>query len=170
MGKSGLLFWGLLLAAPAFSANGDASGLLTFTLEETRTDVARMLGRPAATFDQGGYVVWHYYLIPGETHDPSHIVCFRQSDGRIVSVTRNAHDEENVEALFPAGSWTARSWPDEEKPQYGARTRRIGKDRILVAMGSRKAGEPTRQLILIRESAIPFFFPWLKSDHSAASR
>lgn len=155
--------WGLLLAAPFFAASSDAAKLLSFTLDETQADVARVLGRPAATFEQGAYFVWQYFLIPGDTHDPSHILCFRRSDGKLVSVTRNSHEEQDVEALFPAGSWTVHLWPDKDKPQYGARSRRLGKDRVLVAMGSRKPGDPTRQLVLIRESAVPNFLPWLAS-------
>ena len=164
------LLWALLLAAPfSFAQNvpdprTPAAHLLTFTLDESREAVARKMGPPPVVADYGpGYQTWQYRIDVEDHHDFSHLFCFRRSDGRLVSITRNGHDAI-VDDLFPPAQTAVHHWPDSAKPQYSVLLRRLPGDRLLLAMGARQAGEPVAQLMLIHRSAVKAFLPWLDSQ------
>lgn len=168
MNWNSILIGALLIAAPCCAQSVDprttASYLLKFTLQEDPAEVRAKLGAPAQVADFGPrYFSWLYQIGIADHHDFSHTLCFSREDGKLISVTRTV-EEEIVEDLLPAAETTVHQWPSADKPQYGLRLRRLPGDRLLLAMGSTKPGQTTSQLILIRRSAIPFFFPWLASQ------
>jgi hypothetical protein len=48
--------------------------------------------------------------------------------------------------------------------------RRLSGGRVLIAMGSTKAGQLTGQVVLIRESELALFHPWLKLDSNLSAK
>jgi hypothetical protein len=168
MNWNSLLIGALLIAAPCCAQSIDprttASYLLKFSLQENQAEVRARLGQPAQVADFGpNYFSWLYQIGIADHHDYSHTLCFSREDGKLLSVTRTL-EEEIVDDLFPAAETSVHHWPSAEKPQYGLRLRRLSGDRLLLAMGSTRPGQTTSQLILIRRSALPFFFPWLASQ------
>jgi hypothetical protein len=120
------------------------------------------LGAPAHTGAFGpGYFSWFYQIGVEDLHDFSHTLCFRESDNKLISITRAFDPEATVDHLFPRDSTEVRAWPNREHPQLHARVRRLNGDRVLIAIGS-KPGQVCGQLILIRASALRLFFPWLE--------
>ena len=134
-----------------------------FTLRETPDQLIALLGRPDSVDDSlPAYFSWLFKAGAHDEGDYGYILCFRRSDGKLVSITRNFDPEPNVDHLFPSGSFTVQHWPSAEKPQFSARLRVLPGDRLLLAMGSGETGKPCGQLILIDRSVASFFFSWLE--------
>lgn len=161
-----MLLGALLSAAPVFSqamADPHIKGgqFVWFTLSESRAELTTALGRPAVVADFGhDFVSWQYQLGNIDHHDFSHQVVMRR-DGAIVSITRNYEPERNVDALFPENETTTHEYAVDGKPQFSVRVRRLSGGRLLLAMGVSKPGQKTYQLMLIRESEVRYFHPWL---------
>jgi len=170
-----LLPWALLLAAPVFSQLPPAAdpvvkegAIQWFTLAETRSEVAKQLGPPSLAAEFGkDFLSWQYRIGNVDHEEFSHQVVFRRSDGKLVSITRNYEEERNVDALFPDAETTVHSYPDEKKPEFRLRLRRLSGGRVLMAMGSAQKGKLTGQLVLMRESELPVFYPWLAQQLAA---
>jgi hypothetical protein len=156
-----VLMGALLLAAPAFSQQDE---LLTFQLKETREQVAQRMGRPALVAPFGEFESWQYQIGVEDNHEFSHIFLFRVSTGELLSVTRNWEHERSIEELLPLTESKAYYYPDSKNPVYGVRVRRLSEHRVLMAMGAAENGQPTGQVVLIRESELHHFHPWLKLD------
>jgi hypothetical protein len=136
--------------------------LLGFDMNETPSDVVSRLGRPDSVDDSlPNYISWLFKLGAQDEHDYGFILCFRRSDQKLVSVTRNFEPEAVVDHLFPEGSFVVRHWPSDENPQFSIRVRALSGERLLDAMGSAEEGKPCGQLILIHRTVVPIFFPWL---------
>jgi hypothetical protein len=148
----------LLLAAPLFSTTVEPE-LLAFQLNETRTQVTQRLGPPTAIAPAGEFESWQYQIGMEDNHEFSHYLLFRIATGELISITRNYEHGADAEALFPPAETQAHFLPDD--PTYGARVRRLPGARVLIAMGSTKPGQPVDQLLLIRESELKFFAPWV---------
>ncbi|MFN0103198.1 MAG: hypothetical protein ACKV2U_14050 [Bryobacteraceae bacterium] len=154
----------LLLAAPCLLSQSalQITEILRFTLEETPEQILRGLGQPVQINDgDAAFRTWYFQTDVLDKHDHSHILLFRQSDKRLLSVTRNYHFPVNVAALFPAAKSTIHHWPDAQHPQLSVQVREYDGDRVLIAMGVAKPGQPTTQLIVMRRTALKIFFPWL---------
>ena len=151
-----LLFW------VQSNTSKPGADLLGFDFNETSADIISRLGPPDGVDDSlPNYRSWFFKRGAQDEHDFGYILCFRRSDNRLVSVTRNFEPEMVVDHLFPKGSFTVRHWPSDERPQFGVRVRVLPGERLLFAMGCDKEGMPCGQLILIRREAAPIFFPWL---------
>lgn len=153
-----------LCAAPLLFAQSGTSGadILTFALDETPEQVTRLLGKPVQVADAGpAYFSWSYQKDVSDLHEHSHLLMFRKSDNRLVSVTRNFHAPTSVDALFPKNSSKTYSWPNEKEPQWQVRVWHLSGQRIGIAMGVAQSGDTTTQVLLIRRSALPAFLPWL---------
>jgi hypothetical protein len=132
-------------------------------------EVTRLIGAPAAIADFGDdFRSWQYRLGGVDTHDYSHYLVFRRSTGRLVSVTRSYEPEQAVDAMFPAAETMVVLAPGADQARYGARVRRLKDNRLLIAMGSIQAGQPTGQLILVHAGELRNFFPWI-ADHAGAA-
>jgi len=135
--------------------------LLDFTLEETPKEVAARLGAPAHSGAFGpGYFSWFYQIGTQDLHDFSHTLCFRASDRKLVSITRDFAPEISVDHLFPPAETRVHYWPDRQHGKFRARVRILSGGRVLLAMGS-EAGQTCGQVILIRSGALRIFFPWI---------
>jgi hypothetical protein len=154
-----VLLGALLLAAPVFSQQDE---ILTFQLTETRAEAQKKLGRPALVVPQGDFESWQYQIGVEDNHEFSHVLLFRISTGELLSFTRNWEQERTVDELFPEAESKVYYYPDTVHPEYGVRVRRLSGGRVLMAMGSPKSGQPTGQVMLIRESELKIFQPWLK--------
>ncbi len=156
-----VLMGALLFAAPAFSLDDD---LLAFQLKETREQVTVRMGRPQLIAPFGEFESWQYQIGVEDNHEFSHVFLFRAGTGELLSVTRNWEHERSIEDLLPLPQSTVYYFPDAKNPVYGVRVRRLSNHRVLMAMGSVRPGEPTGQVVLIRESELQHFHPWLKLD------
>jgi hypothetical protein len=155
---------GLLLVLSLFQSTSVKPGteLLGFTLNQTPLDVVAQLGPPDGVDDSlPNYVSWLFRGEIRDERDYSYIVCFRRSDNRLVSITRNFERDEIVDHLFPGGESAVRNWPSDDKPQFSVRIRALSGGRLLIAMGSGQPRKPCGQLVLIDREMVPFFFPWL---------
>jgi hypothetical protein len=152
-----VLLGALLFAAPVFSQDQD---ILAFQLSERSGQVLQRLGQPALIVPFGEFESWQYQIGVEDNHEFSHILLFR--DGELLSLTRNWEQERTVDELFPPEASKVYYYPDAKNPEYGVRVRRLSGGRVLMAMGSSEPGQPTGQVVLIRESELPHFHPWLK--------
>ncbi len=136
-----------------------------FLLTETKDQVKRALGPPKAVAAFGqDFLSWQYQIGNADQEEFSHQVVFRESTREIVSITRNYEPERNVDTLFPPAETTVHHYPDAEKPQFGLRLRHLTGGRVLMAMGTSKPGQVTGQLVLMRESELRFFYPWISEQ------
>lgn len=137
--------------------------LFWFTLDETPQQLIEKLGQPAQVMEMGAdLLIWQFQIDVVDKHEFSHVVCIRKKDSKVVSVARNYEVPENVEGLFPPNLTEVHRWFQDGKPGFGVRLRRLGNGRLLLAMGSEKPGQPTSQILLIRESELKIFMPWLE--------
>lgn len=161
-----LLLGALLTAAPL-----QITEILRFTLEETPAQIARGMGQPVQVNDTGpNFNTWYYQTGVLDNHEFSHVLLFRRADSKLISVTRNYHLPVDVAPLFPAAKSSIHHWPNAAAPQLSVQVREYEGDRVLIAMGVPKPGAPTTQLVVIRRSALPIFFPWLKLDGASGAR
>jgi len=157
-----LLFSEIPSAADPQLKNGELSW---FLLTETKDQIARALGLPktVAGFGQD-FLSWQYQIGEVDHEEFSHQVVFRESTRAIVSITRNYEPERNVDALFSPMETSVHHYPDAEKPQFSLRLRRLPGGRVLMAMGTSRPGQLTGQLVLMRESELRFFYPWVSQQ------
>ncbi len=177
-----LVLMGALLTAapPALLSGADATprlpaladpqvkteGVVWLTLDETMEEVARALGRPALVAESGGGLVsWQFQLGEIDHHDFSHVLVFRGSDRKLLSVTRNYEPERNVEALFPVAEM--RSYAVPGATGYRMRVRKLPGGRLLMALSLAQAGAPVGQLVLMKETEVGRFYPWLAQELAA---
>ncbi len=156
-----VLLGALLLAAPVFSQQDD---ILGFELNESRAQAREKLGAPVLVIPAGDFESWQYQIGVEDNHEFSHILLFRVSTGELLSATRNWEHERSVDEMFPAAETKTYYYPDAQHPEYGVRVRRLSGGRVLMAMGSATVGQPTGQVVLIREAELAIFHPWLKLD------
>jgi hypothetical protein len=164
-----ILIGGLLGAVPLFSQVADVKWLVNV---ESPADAVKALGQPTLTQDFGAdFRSWQYRIGENVDHDDfSHQVVYHRKDGRLVSVTCSFEEDRNVDTLFPAEQTSSHLFPDAAKPQFSLRLRRLPGGRVLMAMGVSKAGQPVRQLVVMAESELKFFYPWLEEQLRAESR
>ena len=106
------------------------------------------------------------YSTPLNYHDFSHVLVFRKSTSKLVSVTRLYEEEQTVDEFFPPRETTVHQYPgdgtpDAAKAAFSLRLRRLSGGRLLIAMGSPKPGVPTGQLVLMDENELTTAYPWL---------
>jgi len=155
----------LCAALPLFAQTTSITELLKFSLNENPAQIGALLGNPVAVDEESpSYRSWQYQIDNADTHNFSHVLCIRKSDGQLISVTRNNDEPCHIDELFPPAESATYHWPPAGPAQFHVRTRRLSGDRVLVAMGVSAPGEPTTQLLLIRRSAMPLFLPWLADE------
>lgn len=154
--------WAGLLAGQTLLPVGE---LMRYTLDESTEQLTRGMGAPVQIGDASpGYLTWYYKTDVLDQHDFSHLLMFRREDGKLVSVTRNFHFAVNVDALLPVKSTQTYYWPSETDRQWPVRVRRMGNDRLVIAMGVANPGETTTQALIIRRSVLRLFLPWLEDQ------
>jgi hypothetical protein len=131
-----------------------------FNLTESRDQVWTNFGPPKSVEPFGDFESWQYQIDSQDNHDFSHLLVFRKSTGELVSVTRNYEPEKLVDDLFAEGAVVVHAFPDD--PHFKVRVRKLSGGRVLLAMGSSGPGKPVEQIILIRESELANFQPWIK--------
>ena len=131
-----------------------------FQLTEDRDKVGKLLGKPVLVSETGTAFYSWQYQIDSTDEDYSHYAVFRKADGKLISVTRQYAQERDVDAFFPASKTTVASFPDTTKPTFKMRVRRLSEGRLLMAAGTGKTG----QLVLIRESELRNFYPWIQAQ------
>lgn len=169
MSASVRFFGALLLAAPLFSqtpAAADPSlrdGVVQwFQLNESWDQVGSKIGQPKLVADFGvDFKSWQYQIGAVDEHEFSHQLVFRKSTRQLISITRNYEPQENVDRFFSERDTTVHHFPDAKEPQFSIRLRRLSNGRVLMAMGISKPGQPTGQLVLMLESELRNFYPWL---------
>lgn len=169
MSRTKLLFGALILSAPlvwcerAVSADPriEKGGLRWFSLTESPAQVEAALGQPALAASTGSdHLAWQFRLDGTDHHEFSHVLVFRKSTAKLVSVTRLYEEERTVDEFFPPTETTVHQYPGTTA-SFGLRLRRLPDGRVLLAMGSLKPGIPTGQLVLVREDELPALYPWL---------
>ena len=138
------------------------NGLVWFRLDETQGEIARLMGPPLMAAEYGAdYVSWQYRLGGVDGHDYSHNLVFRRSTGKLVSVTRAYDPDRILDHLFPNSATTFHQGPEEASPAFGIRLRRLPGNRVLMAMGVSRAGQPSSQLVLTTRDELRLLYPWL---------
>jgi hypothetical protein len=96
-----------------------------------------------------------------DLHEHSHLLLFAKSDGKLLAVTRNFHVPVVVDALFPESKSRTHFWPSDTDRQWSVRLRRLGEDRLAIAMGAEKPGDKSTQVVILRRSVLTVLLPWL---------
>ena len=141
---------GCLIAQP--------SGLDGFRLGENKSEVARLLGAPKLISPFGAeFEGWQFQI--GETEEGafSHHAVFRKSDGKLISLARDYPEPIAVDSLFPPAESVTFSGPGN----WNVRVHPLGPHRYLLAMGVSRSGEKTTQIVLLDDTALRAFYPWL---------
>ena len=152
----------LHFAAPVFSEEDEMSHIL---LADTREKILKLFGPPKATAEFGkDFHSWQYQIGEGDHEDFSHQVVFRKSTGELVSFTRNYESPRKVHTFFPVAESNAYAFQEAGKPDYPMLVRRLPNGRLLLAIGISKPQQTTTQLVVMRQSELRFFYPWLEKQ------
>ena len=155
-----LLFVALLPAVPLFSQDQEMARILSL---DTKEKVFKQFGKPKATAEFGGdFQSWQYQFDVGDHDDFSHQVVFRKSTGALVSFSRNFEVPRTVKAFFPETESKPFFYKEDGKPDFPILARRLSRGRVLLAVGISKGTQPTMQLVLMRETELRHFYPWLR--------
>ncbi len=156
-----ILIGALLVQAPLFSQIPALAGpqlrngeIQWFNLTESKNEIRRALGPPllAAAFGDD-FESWQYRFGEGVDHDEfTHYLVFRKSTGQLISVTRNDPEDPNVDPFFPRTRTETYCTSSTGAPPFCVRVRRLSGGRLLISTG---------QLVLIRQSELAHFYPWL---------
>jgi len=160
----------LSASAPAFGnslradpqlRNGELSW---FLLTETKDQVTRALGPPKAVAGFGqDFLSWQYQIGNVDHEEFSHQVVFRESTRGIVSITRNYDPNEMSMRCFRRRKRQCtiiRRVKSLNSACACAVCRRTRPD----GHGTSKPGQVTGQLVLMRESELRFFYPWVSQQ------
>jgi hypothetical protein len=156
-------FLGALLfaGAPLFSQS-ELSGI---QLNESPAEVRKILGEPVLVADiNSEFRSWQYRVGDIDHDEYSHALIFRRSTNSLVSISRTFEAPIQVEKLFPEAATTYHRYPETGNAEMTVRLRRLPQDRLLLAFGSAKPGDPAIQLVLIHRSVVPVFYPWLANQ------
>lgn len=104
---------------------------------------------------------WQFQLDGDDAHEYSHQVVFRVSNRTVVSVTRNWEQPRRFDALFPERDTRFYRYSNHSDQAFSVAVRRLSGGRLLMAMGLAGPGATANQIVCIRETELPFFFPWL---------
>ena len=142
-----------------------------FQLTEKKSEIAKAMGQPSLIAGFGrDYRAWLYKIDISDHDEFSHWFVFRDSDNRLVSVTRTYDPEHAAAELFPDGETTVQWYPNRQNPQYRLLARRLPGGRILMAMGISDRRQPVAQVVLMLESELRVFYPWLAEQLAAAQK
>lgn len=151
------------LSLPATDPQVTDGDLQWFSLEETPEEISQALGAPQLTAPFADFVSWQYQIGVEDRHEFSHQLVFRK-DGKLVSITRNYETERIVDEWFPPNVTQVHSYLDPEKHSFDISVRRLSKGRLLLGMGISRPGQKTGQIVLIKESELRYFYPWLSEQ------
>lgn len=140
-----------------------AGELQWFSLAETPEEIAKALGPARLTAPFADFVSWQYQIGVEDLHEFSHQFVFRKN-GNLVSVTRNYEIERTVDEWFPADATEVHSYIDANKHAFNISVRRLPGGRLLLGMGISKPGQKTGQIVLIKQSELRYFYPWLSEE------
>lgn len=168
--RSTLVSGALLLAAPVFSQHRMAASpdpqwgknheLVWVSMDDSKAKLAQVLGKPRMSAEFGvDFQTRQYQIADGDHDDFSHQLVFRKSTGKLVSITRNYEPQVNVSAFFPKKE--SATYKMEGATPYNVLVRRMADGSLLLAPGLTKPDEPAGQLMLMRESELRHFYPWL---------
>lgn len=154
-----------LMMICAARAEGEAAGerLAAFTLRESAEQIQKRFGVPANVKRGPGFAVLCFQdNAQAEHEDGFYDWCFyfEIPTGALLSVTRNLEPARALDALFPETSSRTHAMP-HAPGGFGATSRKLNGDRVLVAVGRRSRGDRCGQLVLMRAGALPRFYPWI---------
>jgi len=133
-----------------------------FLLTETKQQITSALGQPAMIAEFGAdFRSWQYQIDNTDHDEFSHQLVFRRSTGALISVTRSYDPERNVDSIFPPAETSVHHYPNASRPEFSVRLRRLSGGRVLMAMGASQPGQVTGQIVLMRESELRYFYPWI---------
>ncbi len=156
----GVLLPAALLFSQVFDPVEREGQFTWLTFAESPAEVRVALGNPAfeAHFGDDFHSMQFQHDV-ADTHDFSHQVVFRVSTGDIVSVTRSWDEAKDVDWMFPPAETTYRIAP--ASGGYGFAVRKLPGARVLLGIGITARGQKTTQVVLMRESEVRYFYPWL---------
>jgi hypothetical protein len=160
----------LLLAAPLFSQFSKwtdpriADGRMEwFHLLESESEVRARLGQSPMMADFGAYRSWQYRIGEELDHDEfTHALVFRKTDGKLVSISRTYAPERNVDAFFPPEETKVCTLSNPGQADFSVRARPLPGGGVLMAIGSSQRGQPAGQIVLMHESELAHFYPWVE--------
>ncbi|MEZ5403865.1 MAG: hypothetical protein R2729_29565 [Bryobacteraceae bacterium] len=165
----------MFLAAPLFSQTAEAldpsvrNGTVQWVdLQETKDQIHRRAGAPAVMADFGaGYESWQFRIAGFDHHDYSHLLVFRRTNGKLLSITRVYEPERQVDEFFPPDGTRVFSTASNGV-DFKVRVRLLPGGRFLLAPGTAKPGDPASQIVLLGRDALRNFYPWIDRQLSAS--
>jgi hypothetical protein len=142
-----------------------APSILEFSLQERESDLVRKLGPSEHVSGDTTYRTLDYLLGSEERNDEDFdwTFYFEKPSGILVSVIRNFVTPRNVDQLL-GPDFRFHEYPANPQAPLQALSRVLPGGRVLIAIGLKKPGEVCSQLVLMRRSALPRFYPWIATD------
>jgi hypothetical protein len=148
-------------AAPAVPS------IINVSFSSTKAAVQQMFGPPEHVRQQPSFEIWDYSLGNADENDLGFAwsFYFDEPSGRLTSVTRNFKNAVPVNDLFSAdaGKVATSPGPLPTKVLY----RSLDGERVLIAVGVSHPSDLCSQVVLMRKSAVQYFYPWLSAQLSA---
>ena len=162
----------LVILAALWAATGNgadhrpAPSILDFSLGERESDIVKKLGSPEHVSAGTSYRTLDYLLGPEERSDEDYdwTFYFERPSGALISVTRNFVLPVSVAALLKGGAIRSHTYQPGSRAALPVLSVTLTGDRVLVAIGLSKTDDACSQLVLMRRSALPRFYPWIAKD------
>jgi hypothetical protein len=161
-----LLASSLWLGQVVEGADKPPPSIADISLSSSKASIQERYGPPEHVREQPSSEFWDYNFGSPDENDMGFAWSFNfeQPSGRLISVTRTFDQAAPVETLFPAkqGKTATSPGPASIPVLY----RLLDDDRVLLAIGISRSSQPCNQLVLMRRSAVKYFYPWLSSQLS----
>jgi hypothetical protein len=154
----------------AFTKGADlpAPSIAEISLRTTKAGIQARFGPPAHVRQQRSFQIWDYALGSTDLNDLGFAwgFYFDEPSGQLTAVTHNLEKATPVMDLFPVGASHAVTSPGPTPTQV--RYRVLDSERVLIAVGLSSPADLCDQVILMRKSAVQFFYPWLSAQLQSA--
>lgn len=145
-------------------ADSSAPPILSIPINSTSSAVQKKFGPPEHVRQQASFQIWDYNAGNADENDLGFAwsFYFDEPSGRLTAVTRNFDNAVAVNDLFPAGTAKAAvsPGPTPTKVLY----RPVDGERVLIAVGVSRPSDLCSQVVLLRSSALQYFYPWLSAQ------
>lgn len=145
-------------------ASKEAPSPFHISFDSTAAQVQALLGAPDHVREERTFRVWDYNLGPADENDMgcAWSFFFEEPSGKLLSITHNVAEGVPMKTVFPNG--TLHKVTSPAPANLPVLTGSIDGERVVIGIGITSVEQSCSQIIVMRRSALPKFYPWLSKQ------